>query len=139
MLPSGTACDAVGWLLAAQQHHAATSLGSVYRFLREMEQRGFVEVEAKPHSRCRWRLKDLMPTLPSGELQAMLEPLQAFLRDMEALGLAEALGDEPEKEIIPHDIGRFESKTVTPLWRLLQRVAGSLGYRLVPRHSNLAY
>jgi hypothetical protein len=132
LLQSDVPADAVEWLLAAQRHHPATSVGTVYRFLRELERHGLVEVLAQSHSRCRWRLKSLASTASSNGLKAMLEPLQVFLREMETLGLAEARSDVP-------DIGHAAPKSVTPTWWLLQQIAESLGYRLAPRPSNPVY
>ncbi len=86
MLQRAATCDAVEWLLAAQTHHPATSINTVYRFLREMEQRGLAEAVAKPHARCRWRLRDASPT----EVDDMLRQVEAFLHEMEVLGLAQA-------------------------------------------------
>ncbi|MEP6897379.1 MAG: hypothetical protein ABI870_02500 [Rhodanobacter sp.] len=68
MLQSDAICDAAGWLLMARQRHADIRLGNVCRFLRELERCGLAEVETMVHSRCRWRLKDLAPAPPTGEL-----------------------------------------------------------------------
>jgi predicted ArsR family transcriptional regulator len=138
MLQSGAACDAVTLLLAAQEHRASTSIGTVYRFLRELEQRGLVDVQAAPHARCHWRLRDESPASSPAEVSDMLDQLQDFLRDMETLGFAEALQascTEHARSIAPST----GHKPATPAWQLLQRIAERLGYRLLPRQPEQVY
>jgi Fur family ferric uptake transcriptional regulator len=48
--------DAVELLRRAQQLEPRTSLGTVYRFLRELEQHGLASSRAIAHQRARWRL-----------------------------------------------------------------------------------
>ena len=48
--------DAVALLRLAQRIEPRTSLGTVYRFLRELEQHGLVSSRPVAHERSRWRL-----------------------------------------------------------------------------------
>lgn len=49
--------DAVQLLLAAREHYPATSQGTVYRFLRELENHHLVQPVPQPHGRLLWRLQ----------------------------------------------------------------------------------
>ena len=94
MLRLDQAHDAVALLHAAREHHAGTSIGTVYRFLRELKQLALVHAETQPHGRCRWRLYDLPHDAAehaSDNVRAMLQQVQGFLQELEKLGLAEAL------------------------------------------------
>lgn len=48
--------DAVEVLRRARTREPGTSLGTVYRFLRELEQRGLAACRLLPHQRSRWRV-----------------------------------------------------------------------------------
>ena len=48
--------DAVELMCRAQVLEPRTSLGTVYRFLRELEQHGLASSRAVAHERARWRL-----------------------------------------------------------------------------------
>ena len=120
--------DAVTLLQAAREHHAGTSIGTVYRFLRELELLGLVYTEAQPNSRCRWRLRD-SPQVPPEQspavIRAMLRQVQSFLRDLEKLGLAEGL-QTPQ-----HTLEKPASRPVNhaPV-DTLREIAERLGYPL---------
>jgi AcrR family transcriptional regulator len=132
MLRLDQSLDAVTLLQAAREHHAGTSIGTVYRFLRELEQLGLVYIEAQPHSRSRWRLRDLPQAAPErapGNLREMLQQVQSFLRDLEKLGLAEAL-QMPRPTLAtpatrPANHAPFDASLDT-----MQEIAERLGYRL---------
>ncbi|WP_157956505.1 transcriptional repressor [Dyella sp. C11] len=53
---AGDECDAVAVLQRAQSLEPRTSLGTVYRFLRELEQHGLASSRPVAHARARWRL-----------------------------------------------------------------------------------
>lgn len=53
---AGDEPDAVELLCRAQRIEPRTSLGTVYRFLRELEQHGLASSRAVAHERSRWRL-----------------------------------------------------------------------------------
>lgn len=53
---SGDEPDAVALLRRAQQWQPDTSLGTVYRFLRELERHGLVSSRTVAHERARWRV-----------------------------------------------------------------------------------
>ena len=57
--------DAVEVLCRAQLIEPRTSLGTVYRFLRELEQHGLASSRAVAHQRSRWRLGSSSETTPS--------------------------------------------------------------------------
>lgn len=127
MLQPGATHDAVTLLQAAREHHAATSIGTVYRLLRELEQLGLVHVQAQAHGRCRWRLHDSPQAVPeqaAGNRRSMLRQVRRFLRELEKLGFAEAhptaqaTGTRPTT---PHP-----DSTIN----LLHEVAERFGYRL---------
>jgi Fe2+ or Zn2+ uptake regulation protein len=107
--------DAVALLQAAQRQHAELRLGTVYRFLRELERLGLAHAEAQPHGRMRWRLAEA-GTADDG---AVLRRMHDFLHELEALGLAAPATDVPPP-------------APDPTLRLLQQVAACLGYRLAP-------
>ncbi len=130
MLQGAGTGDAVAWLLAAQEHHAATSLNTVYRFLRDMEQRGLVDVQATPRARCRWRLRNLSPTI---EADDMLRQLQAFLHGREVPGFATPMAPAETLSVA------ISSPDAPPAWHLLQRIAERLGYGLILRRMHSAY
>jgi len=73
--------DAVDLLRRAQSLEPRTSLGTVYRFLREMELLGMATAAPVTHGRARWRLaRPGEMTVPSGEpvLQAIEKLAAAF-------------------------------------------------------------
>ena len=57
--------DAVELLCRAQLIEPRTSLGTVYRFLRELEQHGLASSRAIAHQRSRWRLGSSGEITPS--------------------------------------------------------------------------
>lgn len=57
--------DAVDVLRRAQSREARTSLGTVYRFLRELELRGLASSRPVSHERSRWRLGHASGAMPS--------------------------------------------------------------------------
>jgi hypothetical protein len=124
--------DAVALLQAARQHHAGTSIGTIYRFLRELEQLGLVCIEAQPHTRSRWRLRDSPPTAldqTPGNIRAMLRQVQTFLRDLEKLGLAEAL--QTPRPAIETSVPKTPNHPPIDATRdTLREIAERLGYRL---------
>ncbi|KRE89359.1 hypothetical protein ASG87_03190 [Frateuria sp. Soil773] len=127
LLEQDGAGDAVILLTAAQRHYPATRIGTVYRFLRELERHRLVQALAWPHGRTHWQ-PCAMPAADAqaGEdIQPMIARLKAFLSDLERLGMAEA---QPPAEAMASD-------DCAPTLQLLQRVAGRLGYRLTPIHS----
>lgn len=128
LLAQTEARDAVPLLQAAQRHHAATSIGTVYRFLRELEQRGLVNAYAQAHARMRWQLRDesLAKTAPAtGDIRRMLTQAQDFLRTLERLGLAQAT---------PCATPPDSDRTLA----VLHEIAGQLGYRLLPQRFGAA-
>jgi Fe2+ or Zn2+ uptake regulation protein len=133
LLAQPSAQDAVPLLQAAQVHHAATSIGTVYRFLRELEQRGLVDAYAQAHQRTRWQLRDeaiSTAAQSAGELRQMLAKVQDFLRTLEQMGLAEASTARIPETWLPPDSDRTLA--------VLHEIAGHLGYRLLPHRSKLA-
>ncbi|WP_239949360.1 transcriptional repressor [Dyella terrae] len=130
MLEFGTAHDAVTLLQAAREHHAATSLGTVYRLLRELEQLGLVQAHAPAHGRCHWRLHDSHSTTPEpapGNVRIMVKQVQHFLRELEKLGFAEAQPAVYSSVAVPR---LANHSPVDPTVDLLQSIAERLGYRL---------
>ena len=132
MLELGTAHDAVTLLQTAREHHAATSLGTVYRLLRELEQRGLAQVQVPAHGRCHWRLQDAPETAPEqapGNVRSMVKQVQNFLRELEKLGFAEAQPAARKSIAVP--VSRLASHSpVDPTVDLLQSIAERFGYRL---------
>lgn len=127
--------DAVTLLQAAREHHAATSMGTVYRLLRELEQCGLAYAHAQPHARLRWQLADshqtnaMLPHQSLGNLRVMRRQLQNFLRDLENIGLAEA---RPTQPVPPASAARIETNlpSTTATFDVLRTIAEHLGYRL---------
>ena len=132
MLELGTARNAVTLLQAAREHHAATSLGTVYRLLRELEQLGLAQVQVPAHGRCHWRLHDSPDTKSEqvpGNVRSMLKQVQHFLRELEKLGFAEAQPAAHNSIAVP--VSRPASHSpVDPTVDLLQSIAERFGYRL---------
>jgi hypothetical protein len=131
MSASNAPRDAVTLLLAARVHHAATSLGTVYRLLRELEHCGLAIAHAHPHKRLQWRLieplqADISRELPGfGDLQRMREQMQGFLRDLEKMGLAQQSVDSTERQA---DI-EANHPPAASIFDVLRSIAGRLGYR----------
>ncbi|OOG38120.1 transcriptional repressor [Rhodanobacter sp. C05] len=127
MLQLGHAHDAVTLLQAAREHHAATSIGTVYRWLRELKQLGLIEVQLQPHGRTRWRLHDATPEQVTGSIHMMMLQVQHFLRELEKLGFVEAL---------PAQLDALAAPVPTSLTAIaiavgpLHEIAECLGYRL---------
>jgi len=123
LIESDRADDAVALLQAACTHHPSTRIGTVYRFLRELERAGLVRAEARPPRRTRWQLCEPSALDPASAPE--LRQVQDFLRELDRLGLAETL-----------------PKTSTPALRaeaglaLLTLIAERLGYRLSPNATN---
>lgn len=118
--------DAVTLLQAAREHHAATSIGTVYRLLRELEHHGLACAQARPHARLRWRLADL-PRAASDNPRMMRRQMRRFLHDLEKLGLTETRIVQPSPPVAAEGIIADRSTTT---FDLLQAIAGHLGYRL---------
>jgi Fe2+ or Zn2+ uptake regulation protein len=92
LLEQSEAHDAVPLLQAAQAHHAQTRIGTVYRFLRELEQRGMVDAHAPAHGRTRWRLRDGATTdalFVASDIQGIIARAKVFLSVLEQLSAAE--------------------------------------------------
>jgi Fe2+ or Zn2+ uptake regulation protein len=131
LLTQSEAQDAVPLWQAAQVHHAATRIGTVYRFLRELEQRGLVDAYAQAHGRMRWQLRDETLSAAAqgaGEIRQMVAQMQDFLRTLEHMGLAE-ITNAPEPALLPGS-----DRTLA----VLHEIAGHLGYRLLPQRGNAA-
>lgn len=129
--------DAVPLLQAAQRHYADVSIGTVYRFLRELERRGLIQAQLQPHARTLWRLRKdatFNATQSTGDVHRMLATVQDFLRTLEHMGLAESVGaskvgaDKYTHYSAPHSDRTFA---------VLNDIAERFGYRLLPvqRHS----
>lgn len=85
--------DAVALLQRARTHHAGTSVGTVYRFMRELERLGLAHAKAQAHGRMRWYLGVAPAPAASSSLPdigRLVAQLREFLRQLEALGFAEA-------------------------------------------------
>lgn len=126
LLEQNSADDAVALLTAAQRHYPATRVGTVYRFLRELEQLHLAQALAQPHGRTHWQLRPLpeADAHASGDIQPMLAQLKDFLSELEQLDLADRQ--------LPTDTA---GATIAPTLQLMQRVADRLGYRLTSNHS----
>lgn len=133
LLEQSEARDAVALLQAAQTRHAPTSIGTVYRFLRELEQRGLIDAYAQPHARTRWHLRETALSTAAhtaSDIRRMVAQVQDFLRTLEQLGLAE---HNMASDAIPTSRPPDSERTLA----VLHEVAGHLGYRLLPgrRHT----
>jgi Fur family ferric uptake transcriptional regulator len=73
--------DAVELMCRAQALEPRTSLGTVYRFLRELEQHGLASSRAVAHERARWRLG-----ASSGSVSRQPEAIAAVARLAAAFG-----------------------------------------------------
>jgi Fe2+ or Zn2+ uptake regulation protein len=133
LLEQNEARDAVPLLQAAQAHHSATSIGTVYRFLRELEQRGLIDAYLQPHSRTRWRLRDVSLSTAAqiaSDIRHMMNQAQDFLRTLEQMGLAETASPGMSPNPSLPDDGR--------LLAVLHEIAAHLGYRLLPHRGHTA-
>lgn len=129
LLEQSVSRDAVLLLQAAQAHHPATSIGTVYRFLRELEQRGLIDAFAQPHGRTRWQLREhalSSPALAANDIRQMVAQVQDFLHSLEQLGLAECAA---MSDVASADPETSNHRTLA----VLREIAGHLGYRLLPR------
>ena len=127
LLEQAEARDAVALLQAAQAHYAGTSIGTVYRFLRELEQRGLVDAYALPHSRSRWQLQVTAPltvTHAANDIRRMVTQAQQYLRALEQMGFA---ATAPPNAALPAP----QAESARAL-AALHEIAGQLGYRLTP-------
>lgn len=134
LLEQSDSRDAVPLLQAAQAYHPATSIGTVYRFLRELELRGLIDVFAQPHGRTRWQLREhalAAPTLAANDIRHMVAQVQDFLRTLEQLGLAECAASS---DVASTDLEASNHRTLA----VLHEIAGHLGYRLLPRQRHAA-
>jgi DNA-binding MarR family transcriptional regulator len=132
LLEQSEARDAVPLLQAAQVHHSQTSIGTVYRFLRELEQRGVVDARVLPHQRTRWQLHSVALTdaaYAANDIRSMVAQVQAFLKALEQLGLVENSGVHTGPETFTNDPHRTLN--------VLHEIAERLGYRLLPRRRHL--
>jgi|GEM_PF-2245338 len=132
LLAQADAQDAVPLLQAAQAHHPATSIGTVYRFLRELEQRGLVDAYVQAHARTRWQLRDetlSAAAQTAGGIRQIVAQVQDFLHALEQMGLAEATTAHAPKTSLALDSDRTLA--------VLHEIAGHLGYRLLPRRSKV--
>jgi Fe2+ or Zn2+ uptake regulation protein len=126
--------DAVTLLQAAREHHAATSMGTVYRLLRELEHHGLACAQARPHARLRWCLadvphKDDLSRAGSNSPRVVQQQVQSFLHHLEKLGLAEASAAQSAPPALAK--GVIANRSFTTTFNLLQAIAEHLGYRLV--------
>lgn len=134
LLEQHEARDAVPLLQAAQAHHTQTSIGTVYRFLRELEQRGLVDAHVQPHGRTRWHLRDMALTdaaPTAGDIRSMVAQVRAFLKTLEQLGLTE---DNDSANTASEHFTNDPRRTLA----MLREIAEHLGYRLLPRRRHLA-
>ena len=90
-LLEGDGVDAIELLQRARVYHAGTSVGTVYRFMRELERAGFVRAQAQPHGRLRWHA-DLSPAPLADELRPLLAQLREFVVRLETLVAARHTG-----------------------------------------------
>jgi len=86
LLNAGESLDAVAVLQGARALHAGISLGTTYRFLREMELHGLAHAQPQPHGRMRWRLIEQRATTSDDELRPLLQQLRHILRELERRG-----------------------------------------------------
>jgi Fe2+ or Zn2+ uptake regulation protein len=134
LLEQHEARDAVPLLQAAQAHHPQTSIGTVYRFLRDLEQRGLVDAHVQPHGRTRWYLRDVAladAAHTASDIHSMLAQVQGFLKVLEQLGLAE---DNNAANTTSENFTNDPHRKLA----MLRDIAGHLGYRLLPSRRHLA-
>jgi Fe2+ or Zn2+ uptake regulation protein len=127
LLEQTEARDAIPLLQAAQTHYPGTSIGTVYRFLRELEQRGLIDAHAQPHGRTRWQLREAALSTAAqaaNDIRHMVAKVQDYLRTLEQMGLAEAATPNPSPAL-------DRDRTLAAL----HDIAGHLGYRLLPNRT----
>jgi hypothetical protein len=124
MLQQDQPIDAVALQRIARQHHAATSLGTVYRFLRELRAVNLLHAQVPARGRSLWRLSALSEVAPE-PVAAWLQSWRTFMRDLESIGLAEV--QAPGAPPAPPDHPRDNPSTIH---EMLQALALRLGYRL---------
>jgi Fe2+ or Zn2+ uptake regulation protein len=62
------AVDAVALLVQAREYYPRASIGTVYRFMRELEQHALVQVHSEAHGRIRWSLAGaVQPAAPASD------------------------------------------------------------------------
>jgi DNA-binding MarR family transcriptional regulator len=133
LLEQTEARDAVPLLQAAQAHYPGTSIGTVYRFLRELEQRGLVDAHALPHSRTRWQLRATALSTAAqaaSDIRRMVAQAQEYLRTLEQMGLASAT--------LPNAPSSLPQSESARALAALHEIAGQLGYRLLPNRTPIA-
>lgn len=133
LLEQTGARDAVPLLQAAQTHHSTTSIGTVYRFLRELEQRGLIDAHVQAHSRTRWQLREVSLSTAAhvaSDIRHMVAQAQDFLRTLEQMGLAEAATPGAAPNPVAPDNSRMLA--------VLHEIAAHLGYRLLPQRGHSA-
>lgn len=84
--------DAVALLRRARLHHAGTSIGTVYRFMRELERAGLARAEAQAHGRMRWHSAAAQSPDLAKELGPLLAQLREFLARLETLATTAHIG-----------------------------------------------
>ena len=131
LLEQRGASDAVALLQAAQRHYPEARIATVYRFLRELELRGWIDVHAQAHGRSRWSLRSLAQsnTEPNkSDVHQMVAQVGDFLRMLEQVGLAEKHAGQSTPLA-------GDARTIA----ILREIAGYLGYRLLPNLHYPAY
>jgi len=81
--------DAVAVLQGARGFHPGTSLGTTYRFLRDMELHDLAHAQPQSHGRMRWQLVEQRAAASDDELRPLLQQLRHILRELERLGFAD--------------------------------------------------
>jgi DNA-binding MarR family transcriptional regulator len=125
--------DAVPLLQAARAYHPGTRIGTVYRFLRELEQRGWIDAHTQPHGRTRWQLRATSlsdAAQATSDIRRMVAQVRDFLRTLEPMGFAETAHPGTLPTASPSDSDRTLA--------VLHEIAGHLGYRLLPQRSTPA-
>lgn len=125
LLNLDSAHDAVAVLQVAREHHAGTSLGTVYRFLRELEQAGLVQTQAQARGRMRWKLQEPPSAAATDDIRLMLQQMRHFLHELERLGLADPVSPQDAASVQATAVVDNPSNT-----DMLRRIAGHFSYRL---------
>lgn len=97
LLDAPAPLDAVATLQGARGIHPGTSLGTTYRFLRELELHGLAHAQPQPHGRMRWQLAAGSPPAID-ELRPLLRQLRRILHELDRLGFADAPFAAPHPE-----------------------------------------
>ena len=127
LLEQAEARDAVPLLQAAQLHHPGTSIGTVYRFLRELELRGLVDAHAQSHGRTRWQLRTTTPSTAAqaaNDIRRMVAQAQDYLCALEQMGLPSTT--------LPNAPSPLPASESARALAALHDIAGQLGFRLLP-------